>query len=698
VNQTLSRSRPYGSSMSPDANLELTRNIGFIAHIDAGKTTVTERVLFVAGRIYKIGGVDEGTTSMDWMAQERERGITITSAATMCNWHGYTINVIDTPGHVDFTAEVERSLRILDGGVVVFDAVAGVQPQSETVWRQADRYHVPRICFVNKMDRVGADFQRTIDSITHRLGARPVAIQIPIGIEDSFRGVVDLIEEKAIIYEGDTAQVPTEGPVPEELLEDFRDYRELMVEKIAETDDDLIIKYLEGQEITKEEIKAALRKATVDYRLVPVMCGSALKNKGVHPLLDAVGDYLPSPLDVLPPVGKVDKGAREEVREPSLDAPFCALAFKTVTDPFIGRLVYFRVYSGLAKTSQSVINSATGRRERLGRIVRMHAQHREDLEEMKVGEIVAVVGMKTASTGDTICDEKKPIVLEAITFPAPVMSVAIEPKTRVDQERLMDALSKMAGEDPTLSIRFDEEVGQTIMSGMGELHLEIVVDRVKREFKVEGNVGKPRVAYREAPTRTAQAEERFVRQTGGHGQYAHVILEVKPLQRGSGFKFEDKTRGGAIPRPFIPAVSKGVKDALGTGPLGGHPVVDVQVTLLDGSFHEVDSSEMAFRIAGSIATKAALKRARAVLLEPVMQLDLVTPGEYLGEVLGDLGKRRSNIRGIEGQESIQTVRALVPLAESFGYATTLRSLTQGRASYSLEFDNYEEVPVAVASK
>lgn len=684
--------------MPPQAQLESTRNIGFIAHIDAGKTTVTERVLFFAGRIYKIGGVDEGTTSMDWMAQERERGITITAAATTCNWHGLTINVIDTPGHVDFTAEVERSLRILDGGVVVFDAVAGVQPQSETVWRQADRYHVPRICFVNKMDRVGADFQRTINSIAHRLGARPVAVQIPVGIEDSFRGVIDLIEEKAITYEDDAPQVPLEGPVPEELIEDFRDYRELMVEKIAETDDELIIKYLEGQEITKEEIKAALRKATVDYQLVPVVCGSALKNKGIHSLLDAIGDYLPSPMEVPAPVGKVNGGSREETREPTLEAPFCALAFKTVTDPFIGRLVYFRVYSGQVKTSEGVINSATGKRERLGRVVRMHAQHREDLDGMKVGEIVAVVGMRNASTGDTICDEKAPIVLETITFPEPVMSTAIEPKTRADQERLLDALSKLSGEDPTLNIRFDEEVGQTIMSGMGELHLEIVVDRIKREFKVEGNIGKPKVSYREAPRKSVQAEERFVRQTGGHGQYAHVVLQLEPLKRGEGFQFEDKTRGGAIPRAFIPAVSKGVEDALGAGPVGGYPVVDTKVTLLDGSFHEVDSSEMAFRIAGSIATKAAIKRARPMLLEPIMRLELITPGEFLGEVLGDLGRRRANIRGIEGQEDIQVVRALVPLGESFGYANTVRSLTQGRASYSLEFDNYQEVPVAVASE
>ena len=681
--------------MSSKTQLGATRNIGFIAHIDAGKTTVTERVLFCAGRIYRIGGVDEGTTAMDWMAQEKERGITITAASTTCDWKGYSINIIDTPGHVDFTAEVERSLRILDGGVVIFDAVAGVQPQSETVWRQADRYHVPRICFVNKMDRVGADFQRTIDSITHRLQARPVAIQIPVGSEDSFRGVIDLVEEKSLVYPDDTPRMPLEGPVPEELIEEFRNYRDLMVERIAETDDKLIVKYLEGKEITTQEIKSALRKATIDYRLVPVVCGSALRNRGVQPLLDAVGDYLPSPLDVLPVKGRDYRTNQEITRPPSEDAPFAALAFKAVADPFIGRLVYFRVYSGNIKTGAMVFNSTTGKRERLGRIVQMHAQHREDMDEVSVGEIAAAVGVRHTSTGDTLCDPKEPIILETITFPEPVMSVAIESKTRVAQDKLMETLSKFSEEDPTLKAAYDEELGQTIMSGMGELHLEVIIDRMKREYSVEANLGKPRVAYREAVTAHAKAEGRLIRQTGGHGQYGHVWLEIEPLERGQGFVFEDRVKGGAVPKEFISAVEKGAKDAIGAGPLGGYPVVDLKITLVDGSYHEVDSSEMAFRIAGSMAAKVAMQRAHPVLLEPVMRLEVVTPGEFLGEVLGDLGRRRANIRSIEGQGNIQVVRARIPLGESFGYANTLRSLTQGRASYTLEFDRYEEAPNSV---
>ena len=683
--------------MSSNSALENIRNIGFIAHIDAGKTTVTERVLFFAGRIYKIGAVDEGTTAMDWMAQERERGITITSAATTCKWKEFTINVIDTPGHVDFTAEVERSLRVLDGGVVIFDAVAGVQPQSETVWRQADRYSVPRICFVNKMDRVGADFHRTIDSISHRLNARPVAIQIPIGSEDSFRGVIDLIEGKALVFQDDTADIPLEGPVPEELIEEFRANREHLVEKVAETDDDLIVKYLEGQEITKQEIKSALRKATKDYRLVPVMCGSALRNRGIQPLLDAIGDYLPSPVDVPAAEGKDYWAGEEASRQPSEDAPFAALAFKAVADPFIGRLVYFRVYSGKVESGDMVFNSTTGKKERMGRLVRMHAQHREEFERVGVGEIAAAVGLRNTSTGDTLSDEKAPIVLETINFPDPVMSVAIEPKTRSDQDRLMDSLSKLAVEDPTFKVSLDDELGQTIMSGMGELHLEIIVDRLSREFKVQGNVGRPRVSYREAIRSQAKAEGRLVRQTGGHGQYAHVWIEIAPLARGEGFQFEDKIRGGAIPKEFISAVKQGVQDALGSGPLGGYPVVDVGVNLVDGSYHEVDSSEMAFRIAGSMAAKEALRRASPVLLEPIMAVDLVTPGEFLGEVLGDLGRRRANIKNIEGQGDIQAVRARMPLGESFGYAGSLRSLTQGRATHTMQFGSYEQAPESVAA-
>ena len=683
--------------MSTVFPLENIRNIGFIAHIDAGKTTVTERVLFVAGRIYKLGTVDEGTTAMDWMAQEKERGITITAASTTCSWKQYKINIIDTPGHVDFTAEVERSLRILDGGVVVFDAVAGVQPQSETVWRQADRYHVPRICFVNKMDRVGADFDRTIDSIKNRLQANPVAIQIPLGTEDSFRGVIDLVEEKAIVYTQEGPHVPLEGPVPEEMIEPFRNYRDQMVERIAETDDELIVKLLEDREITKDEIKAALRRATIDYRLVPVVCGSALRNKGVQPLLDAVGDYLPSPLDVPPVHGKdYDTGA-DLIRESKPDAPFAALAFKTMIDPFIGRLVYFRVYSGQAKTGDTLLNASKRKKERLGRIVQMHAQRREEIDQVSVGDIAAIVGARESSTGDTLCDQDAPILLETISFPEPVMSVAIEPKTRQDQERLVEVLHKLADEDPTLKVDYDEETAQTVLSGMGELHLEVLMDRMRREFKVEGNTGKPKVSYREAITASARAEGRFVRQTGGHGQYGHVWLTVEPLERGTGFEFVDDIRGGAIPKEFVPGIERGVKDALGVGPLEGYPVVDVKVTLQDGSFHQVDSSEMAFRIAGSIAAKSALRRARPVLLEPVMLLEVVTPGEFLGVVLADLGRRRANIRGIEGRGQIQAINARLPLGESFGYATTLRSLTQGRASHSMEFASYEQAPSSAVS-
>ena len=683
--------------MSPQSRLEKTRNIGFVAHIDAGKTTVSERVLYVAGRIYKIGGVDEGTTALDWMAQERERGITITSASTTCDWNGYTINVIDTPGHVDFTAEVERSLRILDGGVVIFDAVAGVQPQSETVWRQADRYHIPRICFVNKMDRLGADFQRTVDSIALRLSTTPVAIQIPIGQEDTYRGVVDLVEGKALIYSDGSPEPPIEAPVPEEMLDEYRRYRESMIERVAETDDDLIAKYIEGHEITKDEIKKALRKATIEYRLVPVLCGAALKNVGMHPLLDAVGDYLPSPQDMPPSVGEDPKTGAPLVRDTSEGEPFAALAFKAVADPFIGRLAYFRVYSGSVATGDAVYNATTGRRERMGRIVRMHAQRREDLDRVVAGEIAAAVGLRGVSTGDTLCSVGEPIVLETITFPDPVMSVSVEPKTRGDQDRLMEALAKLSDEDPTLKVSFNDEIGQTIMSGMGELHLEIVVDRARREYKVDANVGRPRVAYREAISRPARAEGRLVRQTGGHGQYGHVWLEVEPSARGAGFEFEDSIRGGAIPKEYIPAVRAGILDALGSGPLGGYPVVDVSAKLVDGSYHEVDSSEMAFRVAGSIAAKAAIRRAAPVLLEPVMRLEVVTPGEFLGDVLGELGRRRANIRSIEGRGPVQTVKARLPLAESFGYVSSLRSVTQGRASHSMEFEEYEEAPAEVAA-
>ncbi len=683
--------------MSPTSSLESTRNIGFIAHIDAGKTTVTERVLYFAGRIHKIGSIDDGTATMDWMAQERERGITITSAATTCDWNSYEINIIDTPGHVDFTAEVERSLRILDGGVVIFDAVSGVEPQSETVWRQADRYEVPRICFINKMDRVGAGFDRTIDSIKHRLQSSPVAVQIPMGSEDDFVGVIDLVEEKALIFSNEEPYTPEEAPIPDEYLEQASAYRNTMIERVAETDDDLIIKYLEGEKISTEEIKVALRKATIAYKLVPVMCGSALRNRGIQPLLDAIGDYLPSPLDVPAAKGRDYNNGHDIERAPSVEAPFSALVFKAVADPFIGRLAYFRVYSGQVKTGSMLLNSTSGKRERLGRIVRMHAQRREDLEEVRAGDIVAAVGAKNASTGDTFCDEDNPIILETIEFPDPVMSVAVEPKARAEQDRLVDALAKLADEDPTLKLKFNEEVGQTILSGMGELHLDIIVDRMKREYKVECNVGRPKVAYREALRAHALAEGRLVRQTGGHGQFAQVVIEVEPGERGAGFLFHDKIRGGAVPREYIPSVEKGIRDALAVGPLAGYPVLDVVVTLLDGKFHDVDSSEMAFRVAGSMATKEAMSKAKPVLLEPVMKAEIVTPGEFLGEVLGDLGRRRAQIKNITGQGDIQAVQATVPLGESFGYAGTLRSLTQGRASYSLEFDQYEEAPAVTVA-
>lgn len=678
--------------MPENTSVTNTRNIGFIAHIDAGKTTVSERVLFFAGRIHKIGEVHEGTATMDWMEQEKERGITITAAATTCEWNGYTINIIDTPGHVDFTAEVERSLRVLDAGVVVFDGVAGVEPQSETVWRQADKYSVPRLCFVNKLDRVGADFDRTVDSITHRLGANPVPVQLPIGKEDDFHGVVDLVEERAYMFSDEKLGSIDEAPIPENMLEEVGSHRQYMVEKVAETDDDLMIKYVEDQQITKDEIKAAIRKATIGYEIVPVLCGSALKTKGIQLLLDAVCTYLPSPTEV-PPVKGVAYDTKEELeREPRQDGSFSALAFKVVSDPFIGRLVYFRVYSGSADSGDSIFNPAQGKRERLGRIVKMHAQRREEVTSVGVGEIAAALGLKGIATGDTICSESDPIILESITFPDPVVSVAIEPKAREDQEKLGEAITKLADEDPTFKTNYDEETGQTIISGMGELHLDILTDRMRREYKVEGNVGRPRVAYRETISTNASAEGRFVRQTGGHGQFGHVFLDIEPLERGSGVHFESKIKGGAIPQEFIRPVEDGVREALNTGPLSGYPVVDVRVSLTDGSYHEVDSSSVAFQIAGSIAVKSAVARAGSVLLEPVMRLEIATPGDFLGDVIGDLGRRRANIRNIEGERDIQAVKALIPLGESFGYADSLRSLTQGRAGHTLEFDKYEVAP------
>ena len=683
--------------MSDRFPIEQIRNIGFIAHIDAGKTTVTERVLYLAGRIHKVGGVDEGTAVMDWMPQERERGITITAAATTCYWNDHRINIIDTPGHVDFTAEVERSLRVLDGGIVVLDAVAGVQPQSETVWRQANRYSVPRICFVNKMDRVGADFEHTIDTMRHRLKANPVAIQLPLMSEYAFEGVADLIEANAIIFNGHQQDTPQEVSLPPEYRDDFDRYREAMVEKIVETDEGLMIKYLEGEEIGAQELKGALRKATIAGSLVPVLCGSALGNRGVHSLVDAIIHYLPSPAEI-PPVRGILVSTGEEVpREVGEDGPLAALAFKVTTDPFVGRLVYLRVYSGVVKSGASVLNSTKDLRERMGRVLQMHANRREEVEEITAGNICAAVGLKGTFTGDTICDRDSAIVLEPPQFPAPVLSVSIEPMTRADQDKLSDALTKLAEEDPTFEVRYNKETGQTLMSGMGELHLEVLTDRIRREFNVGANVGTPKVAYREAITSPVRAEGRFIRQTGGRGQYGHVWLNIEPRERGQGFLFENRVEGGAVPREYVSAVEAGARETLQNGPVAGYRVIDVKVTLVDGSYHQVDSSEMAFKAAASIAVRDGARKAGPILLEPIMDMEVVTPGEFLGEVLGDLSSRRAHIKSIEGQEGLQVLRALMPLAETFAYTTTLRSVTQGRASYTMEFGSYERVPEGVAA-
>ena len=679
----------------PRNSLKQTRNIGFIAHIDAGKTTVSERVLYFAGRIHKLGTTDDGNTALDWMDQERERGITITSAATACTWGEWDINIIDTPGHVDFTAEVERSLRVLDGGVVVFDAVAGVQPQSETVWRQADKYHVPRICFINKMDKIGGDYYGAIKTIVDRLGGNPVAIQIPMGAEDNYRGVIDLVEGKSYTYPDDSGEFE-EGGVPDEYQEEFDSRRQEMIEKVAELDDGLLEKFLMEEDISLDDLKGAIRRATIAYKMVPVLSGTALKNKCVQPLLEAVGAYLPSPLDV-PSVQGTVPGKSEEVleRKASFDEPFAALAFKTVTDPFIGRLVYFRVYSGTAKSGSTVLNTVTGDRERLGRIVKMHADQREEVEEVFAGEIAAAVGLKDTSTGETFCDLENPIVLEKIEFPDPVVSVAIEPKARADQDKLSDALVKLSDEDPTFRVQYDDETGQTVMSGMGELHLEILTDRMVREFKVEANVGRPRVAFRETIRKNTTAEGKFVRQSGGHGQYGHVIIEMEPLERGEGVQFENKIRGGAIPTEYISSVEDGVRGALNNGPKSGFPVIDLLVRLIDGTYHDVDSSKVSFEIAGSMAARTAVNRCNPVVLEPVMTLEVVTPEDYLGEVIGDLGRRRASIESIDAQNDTQIVTASLPLAESFGYANDLRSITQGRAGYSMEFNRYLEAPESV---
>ncbi len=684
--------------MSSAVPIEKVRNIGIIAHIDAGKTTVTERILFYTGRTYKIGEVDAGTAVMDWMAQERERGITITAAATTTAWQDHTINIVDTPGHVDFTVEVERSLRVLDGGVVIFDAVAGVQSQSETVWRQADRYHIPRICFVNKIDRVGADFWNTVEMIRERLNARPLPIQMPLGVEDAHRGVIDLVEQVAIIFPDDREEPPQRRRIPDEYLEEAERRREELIESLAEADDQMLISYVEQHEVTPAELKKAIRRATLAGVETPVLCGTALRNKGIQPLLDAVVDYLPSPAEVPPVTGTHLKTGERLVRRPLDSEPFSALAFKVVADPYVGRLVYFRVYSGVGKQGAMVYNSARGQRERLGRLLRMHANRREDIDTVSAGQIAATVGLKNTFTGDTLCDEANPILLEAIKFPEPVIAVAIEPKTKDDQERMAETLARLAEEDPTFKARYDAETGQTIISGMGELHLEIIVDRMLREFNVDAHVGRPEVAYKETVSRPARAEGRFIRQTGGRGQYGVVWLEAEPLPRGSGIKFEDKIVGGAIPREFISAVEQGVREALETGVLANYPVIDVKVALVDGQYHAVDSSELAFKMAGSLGVQEALKRGKPLLLEPVMKVEAATPDQFFGEVLSDISSRRGQVTEVDHRGHLRVITALIPLAEIFGYATVLRSLTQGRASYTMEFNHYEEVPVSVAEQ
>lgn len=681
--------------------LDKCRNIGIIAHIDAGKTTTTERILFYTGRTYRIGSVDDGTTVTDWMAQERERGITIVSAAVTAEWKGYQINVIDTPGHIDFTAEVQRSLRVLDGGVVIFDAVQGVEPQSETVWRQADRYLVPRICFVNKMDRVGASFDRTIESIRSRLGANPIAMQLPIGEESSFRGVIDLMTMRAITWEDDLGKEPVLGDIPEALKTSAEEARAVMVEKIAEFNDELIIKFLDGQTISIEELKSALRTAVIDNKATPVFAGSSLRNKGVQAVLDAVVDYLPSPLEI-PPARGYAPDDPEKILERATDdnGPLAALVFKIVADPYVGRLAYFRVYSGKVVQGDTVLNPIKNRRERIGRMVRMYADRREDITEVYAGDIGAVLGLKDSFTGDTLTDPKNPVILESISFPEPVISVAVEPKTTADQDRMAEALRRLAEEDPTFRVTTDESTAQTIISGMGELHLDIIVDRMMREFRVQANVGRPRVSYRETISRPVpQINYKYAKQSGGHGQYGHVVFTMEPLERGNGVKFENKIVGGAIPKEYIPAVEKGVKEAAESGVIAGYPVTDVLVQLIDGSYHEVDSSEMAFKMASIFAFKEGMQRGAPNLLEPIMRVEVVIPEEYLGDVIGQLNSRRGEILGMEVRPgNAQAVRALVPLAEMFGYTTDLRSATQGRGVHSMEFDHYAAVPESVKLK
>jgi elongation factor G len=679
--------------------LEKTRNIGIMAHIDAGKTTTTERILYYTGRVHKMGEVHDGAAVMDWMEQEQERGITITSAATTAQWRDHRINIIDTPGHVDFTVEVERSLRVLDGAIALFCSVGGVEPQSETVWRQADKYEVPRIAFVNKMDRMGADFFRVIKMMKERLGANAVPVQLPIGSEDEFKGVVDLIEMDAIVYEDELGVNFERVEIPDEYKEQAEEYRENLLEQLSEFDDELMLKYIEEEEITTEDVMNGIRKAVINVNLIPVLCGSAFKNKGVQMLLDAIVDYMPSPLDVPPVEGENPDTGEVETRPADDDAPFSALAFKIMTDPYVGKLAFFRAYSGVLEAGSYIYNSTSEERERIGRILQMHANHREERDNVYAGDLAAAVGLKNTSTGDTLCDPDHPIILESMEFPEPVISVAIEPKSQADEDKLSQSLMKLAEEDPTFQVRSDEETGQTIIKGMGELHLEVIVDRLLREFKVDANIGKPRVAYRETITRKVEdVEGKFIRQSGGRGQYGHVILDMEPNDEGAGFEFENKITGGAIPKDYIGPVEDGIEEAMENGIQAGYPVVDIKVTLKDGSFHEVDSSEMAFKIAGSMAFREAAKRARPRILEPVMEVEVVVPEDYMGDVIGDLNGRRGRIEGMERRANAQVVKAYVPLAEMFGYATDLRSKTQGRATYTMQFSHYEKTPKNVAKE
>jgi len=679
-------------------SLEKTRNIGIMAHIDAGKTTTTERILFYTGRVHKIGETHEGAATMDWMEQEQERGITITSAATTAQWKGNRINVIDTPGHVDFTVEVERSLRVLDGSVTLFCAKGGVEPQSETVWRQADKYHVPRLAYVNKMDIMGADFYNCVDMIDKRLNANPVPIQLPIGKEDTFQGIIDLVTMKALFYKDDLGKVIEEGPIPEDMKAEADKYREKLIEAVAEQDEELMMKYLEGEQLTEEEIRAGIRKATINTKITPILCGSSYRNKGVQQLLDAIIDYLPSPLDI-PPIKGVKPDTEEEVERPADDnGPFSALAFKIMTDPYVGKLCFFRVYSGTLNSGSYVLNSTKNKKERIGRILQMHANHREEIDMVYSGDIAAAVGLKDTTTGDTLCSENDPVILESMEFPEPVIQVAVEPKTKAGQEKMAIALQKLAEEDPTFKVSTNQETGQTIIAGMGELHLEIIVDRLMREFKVEANVGNPQVAYKETIRKAVKSEGKFVRQSGGRGQYGHCIIEIEPLEPGSGYEFVNKIVGGAIPKEYIGPVDAGIQEAMNSGVLGGYPVLDVKVTLVDGSYHEVDSSEMAFKIAGSMAFKDGCRKADPVLLEPIMKVEVTVPEEYMGDVMGDLNSRRGRIEGMEARNGVQIIRANVPLSEMFGYATVLRSRTQGRGTYSMQMSHYEEVPKSIQEK